>query len=470
MTCQGYRDTAGLRIRDQTQSVSKKVVEGEIRTKLPAAITVSLKDRAIAAFFSNYVFQGSKSYDFLEPFYTSLDVGEPLSASLGAASLAFFAHQENVAPAIREGRNYYTVALSQVNKAVRCPMTARKDSTLLATMLLDLYEKTTNFNPEFDQSWKSHVQGSLALVELRGPQQFQNRNGLRMLVRLSTNLLISCVATDTPFPPGLVALRDYKSNHLEGKNDPKWLLSDLMMVYVSLRDTIKTGQLRETEIITFLLGLDAKFANLAVNSPDAWQCRKVRLRRPTERVLGDHIDVFLDYHITQTSNVSRLVRILLNEMLQDYAPSPAGVGWAYRERFSLRTQAEKTISILVDEICASAPQYTCPELAQTCSESPASKPSQVPEEQISSSSLQGIRIYSPEEKIRAYTLIFPLYIAGQTAAVTKEQRKWIINQLSFMASTMWIKNAEVVAKLLEAGEKMNPWKVYALLGSYAFAA
>jgi hypothetical protein len=39
-----------------------------------------------------------------------------------------------------------------------------------------------------------------------------------------------------------------------------------------------------------------------------------------------------------------------------------------------------------------------------------------------------------------------------------------------MASAMGIRNAEVVARLLEAGERLNPWKVYALLGSYAFAA
>jgi hypothetical protein len=458
-----------LRIRDQSHSVFQKIVKRETNTTLSPAITVFLKDRARAAFFSNYVFRGSKSYDFLGPFYTSADVDKPLSASLEAVSLAFFAHQENAARADKESRNQYASALGEVKKAISCPLTARKDSTLLATMLLDLYEKITNFNPEFDQAWKSHVKGSLALVEIRGPLLFQDRNGFRMMARLGTNLLISCVATNTPGPPGLAALREYESKYLNSK-DPKWLLSDLMLVYVSLRENICKGQLRDGEIIASLLSLESEFVNLAVNSPDTWQSQEVRLRSPTERVLGDHIDVFLDHHITQTRNVSRLIRILLNEMLRDYASSPAGVGWAYKEGSSLRTQAEKTILELVNDICASVPQYTCPELTQPCLESLSSESKHVSAGEASSKSITGIRIYSPEEKVRAYTLIFPLYVAGQTVGATEQQKQWIISQLHFMSSAMGIKNAEVVAKILETGEKMNPWKVYALLGSYAFAA
>jgi hypothetical protein len=469
LTCQGYRDTDALRIRDQTRSVSQKTIKRVTNTTLSPPITVSPKDRARAAFFSNYVFRGSKSYDFLGPFYTSVDVDKPLSASLEAVSLAFFAHQENAARVDKEGRNQYASALGEVQKAISCPVAARKDSTLLATMLLDLYEKLTNFNPEFDQAWKSHIKGSLALVEIRGPLLFQDRNGFRMMARLGTNLLISCVATDTPPPPDLAALRQYESKYLNSK-DPKWLLSDLMLIYVSLRENISKGQLRDGEIIMSLLSLESEFVNLVVKSPDTWQPQKVRLRSPTERALGDHIDVFLDYHITQTRNVSRLVRILLNEMLRDYASSPAGVGWAYKEGSSLRTRAEKTILKLVNDICASVPQYTCPELTELCSESLSSKSKRVSAGDASSESIVGIRMYSPEEKVRAYTLIFPLYIAGQTVGATEQQKQWIISQLHFMSSAMAIKNAEVVAKILETGEKMNPWKVYALLGSYAFAA
>ena len=277
------------------------------------------------------------------------------------------------------------------------------------------------------------------------------------------------MATDTPLPAGLVALRNYESNYLESK-DQKWLLSDLMVYYVGLRDVIRRGQLNDRKTIESLLGLDSEFVNLAVAAPEAWQYQKVLVDAPSERVFGKHLDVYLDHHITQTWNVSRLVRILLNEMLRDYSSTPAGVGYAYKEGSSLRIQTELTISTLVTEICASVPQYTCPDITRHFSMSPSSETTAASRSDDSSNFHTGTRIYTPAEKVRAYTLIFPLFVAGQSIRATTEQKLWIISQLHFMAGEMCIRNAEVVAKILEAGDYLNPWKVYALLGSYAFAA
>lgn len=469
MICHGYRDVKSLRIRDQTHSVSRKVVKQEATTAFLNTIVIPIQDRAKAAFFSNYVFEGSKSYDFLRPFYGSTEADTTLSACLEATSLAFFAHQQNATSAAIEGRNRYTSALSLVQHAIGCPVAAKKDSTLLATMVLDLYEKITNLNPEFDQSWKSHVKGSIALVRLRGLPSFHDRNGSRMIVRLSTNLMISCVATDTHLPEDLATIRRYGSSFFENK-DPKWLLSDVVLKWMNLRKQISTGKLNDRDTIAALLELEAEFANVAVNAPTAWQRRSVRLQHPTARVLGDHMDVFSDHHITQTHNVERLTRIFLNELLSEYSSSPAGVGWAYRtEGLTLRAKAEGTINQLVTEICASVPQYTCPELLQNQSLSPSLHMDEA-FELWSSPWLTKARNPTALEKIRNYTLIFPLFVAAQSIGARQHQKLWIITQLHFMASSMGIRNAEVVAQLLEAGLRINPWKVYALLGSYAFAA
>jgi hypothetical protein len=415
------------------------------------------------------VFEGSKSYDFLRPFYSSAGGDKALSTSLDAVSLAFFAHQENANSAVKQGRYRYRSALSQVRRAISCPVAVRKDSTLLATMLLDLYEKINNRNPGFEESWKSHIRGSLTLVELRGTKLFDDHNGFRMLVRLSTNLLISCVVTDTRLPNSLIALQEYESSYLNNK-DPKWLLTDLMLSYVNLRQVISKGHLTDRDTIASLIELEASFATVAVNSPNTWQCRRVRLHCPTERVIGDHMDVFLDHHITQTHNVGRLIRILLNELLHDYSSTPAGVGWAYENKeLTLRVKTETTTNELVNKICASVPQYTCPELVQNRSLSPCSHASTWSETN-SQPSYTRMRIYTATEKVRSYTLIFPMFVAAQSIAATDYQKLWVIGQLHFMASAMGLRNAEVVAKILEAGVKINPWKVYALLGSYAFAA
>lgn len=141
MICQGYRDTDLLRIRDQTLSVWQKTIKHKAPTNFSQTIRVSLQDRAKAAFFANYVFEGSKSYDFLQPFYILATSNRALSASVEAASLAFFAHQENASSVAKEGIARYTEAIALVQKAITCPISARKEATLIASMILDLYEK-----------------------------------------------------------------------------------------------------------------------------------------------------------------------------------------------------------------------------------------------------------------------------------------------------------------------------------------
>jgi len=39
-----------------------------------------------------------------------------------------------------------------------------------------------------------------------------------------------------------------------------------------------------------------------------------------------------------------------------------------------------------------------------------------------------------------------------------------------MGNHFGIRNAELVGQILERGENLNPWAIYALIGSYAFVA
>ena len=52
----------------------------------------------------------------------------------------------------------------------------------------------------------SHINGALALVDLREEPPLQDYTGLRLSARLSTNPLISCVSAKCPVAPALVKL------------------------------------------------------------------------------------------------------------------------------------------------------------------------------------------------------------------------------------------------------------------------
>jgi hypothetical protein len=156
------------------------------------------------------------------------------------------------------------------NKALKFPEEAEKETTLLASLLLDLFEKITDSKPRNNKHWKSHVDGALALVSLRGLERFQNPVEFRVLVRLSTNYLISCVASATQVPDELIAIRTDVGKYLDVQ-DPKWRLSDLMVLYAGLLSDNRRGILSVYECTVRCTNLDLRLKALDVDMPLSWQ-------------------------------------------------------------------------------------------------------------------------------------------------------------------------------------------------------
>jgi hypothetical protein len=82
----------------------------------------------------------------------------------------------------------------------------------------------------------------------------------------------------------------------------------------------------------------------------------------------------------------------------------------------------------------------------------------------------GPRDFTAFEISRCHTLIFPLYIAGSSEICPHSMREWILNTLDFVENNVGIKEAAVAAGYLKRREKINPWSLYAMIGSYSFSA
>ena len=143
-------------------------------TPVPRTLTISIDDIARNAFFTHYVSGFSTTCDVIESLYAQSPADRPLPASVDAVSLAFFSFQFDNTQALRISREKYLSALTLLNKALKSSKSATSDSTLLAVLLLDLFEKITNSNPRSISSWMSHINGALALVELREGPPLQN--------------------------------------------------------------------------------------------------------------------------------------------------------------------------------------------------------------------------------------------------------------------------------------------------------
>jgi hypothetical protein len=462
LTCSGYRDTQVLRVRDETSAVQRKAQGRKLTDRIPRSLTASTSTQAKDVFYYNYVVGNSKPFNFLQDFYSPTSKDGHLTSSVDAVALAYLNYQRHSQSAREEARQHYITALRLTGAALQSPDLATKDSTILAILLLDLYEKITNKEPEYDGAWAAHLQGALTLAKLRGNQQFTDPSVLRMLVRLSTNLLISCVASDRPIPEELVDLRSNIASHSVTPSDPKWGESDLIIELARLRQKFKEGVLSDEEAIPSLKELDAKFLALSVEVTPAWQYKTVRVDERSSHHYELYHHVYSHEQVAQMWNVLRLTRILLNEficLLCSQRLDP--------DAHALRHRAMETISTMTSDICASVPQYIGEVLGTPKgSVTRTGSRSAILDTNTRLSIL--LRQSNPTHHLQCYRLIFPLYVAAQSFAAPLSLKPWAIQQLRFMADYHGIENAAVIAKILESGEKRDPWLVYAMLGSYAF--
>lgn len=457
MPCSGYRDTAQLQIRNESQSVAKKALKSAPRSELKS-LPLSIDLQARDAFFAYYV--ASRCWDFLKPYYHPTNSPEYLTLAVEAVSLAYLWHQVYSDAALATARQKYVSALRMTNKSLKSPKEARTDTVLMTALLLDLFEKITDSEPRNNKSWTSHVNGALSLVSFRGLGRFQQPCEFSILVRLSTHYIVGCVASGSPVPDILNVIQAYIGER-RSTQDPMLRLSNLMIRYANLCGESRRGILSHDGHIGLAKELDAEIQSLDSDLPPSWQYTRTFLDQESERIFDFHLDSYANPRVCQARNILRVIRILLNEsLIETYLASPTS-----DEYSSLLGVARDNIEILAGEICACAPQYVdCDNAARH----------RLPASFLSDQAFHrdpGVAGHShtPNHQLDCYTLIFPLYVAGRSKVIL-DIRQWVIKQLHYISSHFYVRNAEIVAQILERETDSNPWETYAMLGSYAFAS
>lgn len=405
---------------------------------LNLAPIISLNDKARGAFLALYVTGFSKTYDVLAFLFKRPTVPEILTPSFDAVSLAFFSFLFNSPEALILARREYARALPLLGKSLTCPRSAASDSTLSAVLLCDLFEKISSTDSGLSESWMSHVNGALALVKLRKAQQLAQYNSRRLSVRLSLNLLISSVAASRPVPLELRQLRTDLEPLLD-KDNPKWTMSGLVVKYADLRAAMKTGHLSAADIVVRACDIDQEFQHLAEGIRVSFQPTLVTMSDKSPSVLEKHYVVHRDHFITQVWNVWCAQRILLNVIMRDHIPIEISGKEAAPDATT------EVIDCMGRQICASIPQYTM-----------------LPKEPMEDISIT--------QKLRFYTLLWPLYVVGMYTTASSGMKTWTIEQLRSLSSRFNVRNANKVADWLDAEVRKDPWELYTMLGGYAFAA
>lgn len=187
--------------------------------------------------------------------------------------------------------------------------------------------------------------------------------------------------------------------------------------------------------------------------PAFWRHATTRLDSKSEKVLDLHFHSYVDSKVCQSRNKISYLRILLNEPLLEH--------FLRKGSSTLAIAAYNNIEAQAGEICASVPQYA------DC-EGAARKRLPLTKTAKPSPHAEAHHEHTHDHQLDCYTLIFSLYVAGRSNTAPRG-KVWVIKQLRYIASHFNLRNAEVVAQILEQDtEPRNPWDVFAMLGSYVF--
>jgi hypothetical protein len=132
------------------RQVSRKSVDSDISLASEylsdrwSALEVSAEQQAVCFFFSNYVLELSKPnksvYDYLPTFYNHESGKSPLTCAITALGLAGLSYRRSEPSLLSASKSVYSSALHLTNEALRNPVTAVTDATLISVLLLGLYE------------------------------------------------------------------------------------------------------------------------------------------------------------------------------------------------------------------------------------------------------------------------------------------------------------------------------------------
>jgi hypothetical protein len=326
----------------------------------------TLEDIATGFFFQNYVIDvrgpTRGHLDHLPNIYNTYDMDENLLASIKAVGFASYAHVALAPQLLKEARLQYTKALHLTNTALTFATEAKKDSTLLAIMVLGIFETVTGCNQKSLKDWAKHISGSSALVGLRGMEQMRTPHGRRMFIQVCSNLLISCIQRRLPVPPHILQLRAEVAKYIM-TDEPGWKVQECMVKFANLRSQIRCEGFNKDPkaILAKSLEIDSELYDIFAETHPGWEYETFFTNDVDPRIFKGRYHRYFDIWVAQLWNGMRTIRIMLNEQIRNalFAGSSSHPQLFQGPESTAQIQlSSETMLQLASDIVDSVPQLT----------------------------------------------------------------------------------------------------------------
>ncbi|GME64903.1 hypothetical protein GTA08_BOTSDO06400 [Neofusicoccum parvum] len=441
------------------------------------ALVSSPDDRAAGFFFSNfcnYVVFASGSplaqAGLGAADLWSCEIDDHLDASMKAVGLyGLYRHSRNPRFEKMAWRRYLD-AIRITNEALRNPQVATKDSSLLAVIILGLFESITGRTRESLLAWENHINGAAALISMRGRRQLETAVGRRMLMQITSSLLISCIQRDIVFPePVKEIMEEATSAGIVDPSNPLYRLRDIMMDVANFRARWRHLKVWDCkEIVDRSLQLDAEIVALQAALPPSWQFRTVATPDDPEIVVNGYYHVYPGYWQANVWNSMRTCRLLLHGMMRKallsgfQATPPA---FADRRYAAVFADCTATLYQLQADVQASVPQHIgYLSAVRQRDRYGGGSPKRYPITRLglldfpwsdfdmtiadpAAWELAGVHL----PIVRTYgstLLLWTLFLVGHQDVTTRPTQEWVVAVLAHIGEAMGLRQANVLADIL----------------------
>lgn len=430
-------------------------------------LTPTIDERAVNFFFSNHTIGVSlPSRGFIDHMHAhpDYDLDDNLLSSIKAVGLAGVFNVTKAPGLMLEASKRYTTAVRHLNSALQSPVEVKKDTTLMAVMILGIFENLVGRSENSLVAWAAHLNGAAALMKIRGPEQMKTATARRLYGQITAMLAASCLQQEIELPEHIFELRLELDKYVNVK-EITWENHRVLILFTNLYAKVKKGKLTDLqEIFRQCLELDDKLVQVFSDVTPNWTFSTIYTDDDPELVYNGRFHVYQHALSAQMWNGMRAIRMMLNEMIRNVLLNgfsmkpPLFVHKAHTKQLQKSTDALYKIS---SDIISSVPQY----LGYTVKGNSISPHNSVGSRKSvltrnaghmwsgflnTSQDLPDLKTSSvPLLRTAGYQLPWALFLVGTTGIATESVVRWVINTLKEFARILGIQQATILAENLE---------------------
>ncbi|OAA77718.1 hypothetical protein LEL_04541 [Akanthomyces lecanii RCEF 1005] len=286
----------------------------------PSAISVPLSldtDQQSISFLFNTFISATPFEPYLASYYAPDSPRDDACAwAIDATALAAYArHSRQLHNQDEAARTKYAGALTRVNAALADPQAAVEDRTLVAVLVLALFEATMFQASSAPTSWLAHTWGAMQLLLLRGAGQVASPAARLLFAHTSNNVKATCIQRSIAIPRHFLAL-DQQVRGLLDSHDPAVRLANLLHRVSNIK-----AKSREQEpnlaLLLEAIEVDQEIVQLCDNPPSSLGYTREPLACGPAWTYKRIVHTYPNLRLCKVWNSVRLLRILLLSFLGD---------------------------------------------------------------------------------------------------------------------------------------------------------